>query len=371
MNICIAYPGDLSVPGGGLDRVKQFACGLQRDGHQVTIVTCTMENDRPKALEGVEIITANTAKRGIIDQPVRGIQVGLKAKKVARERNAILQVEHATFGGIMSVLGESDFVLDMHDLDYPSPQYADLPLSNLAKKVVYKLERRAVDNARLIIVVSTPMKEILTDWGYPEERISVIPNGFRPEPLNEYLNATEVDGRVGFIGTIHPKLNFDTFLEIASRSQVESLEIIGGGNRASQLRNKIASSEIDAINMSGRMNHEDAFSLLASCQVVIYPLKASLHTKMLTSRKIFDYAYLGKAMVLDDVSESDIWARFKSRDAAVFSTPERPEQFADAVCNLIMDPDRRETVSSNAKQLANDYIWSERVDELLSIYRQI
>lgn len=372
MEICIAHGGDLSQPSGGTDRIVTFAEGLQNNGFDVTVIAPRPTNSFPPELSDVEVTTVPVKVRGIASQPIRAAFVARKARQIVRDRRAYLQLEHSTLAGVASLLGNSEFILDMHDLAFPSPQYRNLPFSKPIQRTIYRLEKRGAEKSAHVIVVSSPIKRVLMEeWGIPEQQISVIPNGFPEEKLKGFLGIEEVNGRVGFIGTLHSKLDLHTFIEIAQLPQVESVNVIGDGEAREKLEHLAKNEDIGNLNLTGRLPHSDAYELLASCEVVVYPLYSSLHTKMLVSRKIFDYAALGKAMVLDDVSESTVWHRFKSNNAALFADPEDRNDFVDTVRRLIQNDELREEISKNAKEISADYTWEERTKELIGLYEEL
>ena len=91
---------------------------------------------------------------------------------------------------------------------------------------------------------------------------------------------------------------------------------------------------------------------------------------MLTSVKLFDYAALGKAMVLDDVSDSEIWKEFKEKKAALFSDPSNPDKFVECVQILLEDKKLRKEISLNAKKLVKNYTWEKMSEKLVELYKE-
>lgn len=367
MNICIAHAGDLSRPNGATDRLSAFTEGLRDAGHQVYVVSTSPSGDLPREIQSAQVYTVSSTKTGLTDQPVRGAKVAYKAKKISEQKDAFLQIEFATLAGISSLLGNRGYLLDMLDLTYPSPQYDSFMLSKTMKQLIYRLEKRGVRDAEHILTVSSPLYDVMRDWGRSERSLSMVPNGFSKESLKPYLNTEEVQGRVGFIGSIHAKLDFEKFVQIAEQECVESVQVIGKGPYWSDLKNLVERRGAN-VNLTGYLNDDEAYSLLSSCQVVIYPLHQSKHTEMLSSRKIFDYAGLGKAMVIDDVSDGNIWQNFKNSSAGVFVSSPDSDEFISSICNLIDDDQSREELGRNALQLADEYTWDKRVAELCSFY---
>jgi len=368
-NICIVHAGDLSVPSGGTDRVVHIATGLTDLGIDVSLVVPEPDGRVPANLKRIDM---HPIRRPTIDSKLLlAAKLTRRAKRIANRQDAVLQIEHSSLAGVAALLGCSGFVLDMHDLVFPSPRFEEFPLvPAVARMGVKTLEKLAVTSASHIFVVSSPIKEVLhQEWGITDSKVSVVPNGFSPDEVDQYADTDTVEGRVGFIGTLHPKLNIDAFVEMAKRSEVDSVVVIGDGMLYDELEESVKQGGVtDKVMMTGQLPGEEAYELLATSEVFVYPVKASEHTRMLSGVKIYDYAALERPMVLDDVSESDVWACFESEDAAVFADPDDVSDFVDKICELLDDESRRDEIAANARALVHEYEWNNQVEKIGSKY---
>ena len=370
--ICIAHGGDVSEPSGGTNRVIAFATALRDAGFDVHLVVPSPKREFPEDLRDIKIHIVPIKARSIRDQIFRALLVSLKAKKIAKNNNAILQIEHSTLAGFATLVGCSNFVLDMHDLSFISPLW-NSPLSKITRRFIYNMEKRAVSKASKIVVVSHPMKEILiNEWNVPEKKIEVIPNGYFEEKFKKFnFDIEEVEGMISFLGTLHPKLDLDKIIKLAKSIESSKIYVIGDGSVRNELERKVRENNLENVIITGRLPDREAFSLVAKSQVVIYPLKMSLHTKVLTSVKIFDYAALGKAMVLDDVSGSDIWKEYKEKKAAMFSNPDDPREFVNCVQTLLENESLRKEMGLKAKNIAQKYTWERLGKQLVNLYEKV
>ena len=116
VSICIAHGGDISIPSGPTNRVIAFIKGLKKCGFDVQLVIPKPKYLLPEDLKNVKTYTIAFKERGIINQIARATAISLKAKKIAKKTNAILQIEHSTLAGYANLIGCSNYVLDMHDL---------------------------------------------------------------------------------------------------------------------------------------------------------------------------------------------------------------------------------------------------------------
>lgn len=366
--LCIVHETDITEPSGGTDRVVNFAGGLTERGVDVSLVVPDPNNQPPQALDEVNIVSVSPSRLQL--KSLFAAKLVRKGKRLAADRDARFQIEHSSLAGVAAGLGCSGYVLDMHDLVFPSPRFGSLPvISNAAKQV----ERLGVSRASHTVVVSTPMQDVLYEiWNVPASDVYVIPNGYTPSEVEGFAEKNTVEGHVGFIGTLHPKLDYETFVELAKRPEVESVLVIGDGKvyddlKAAAERNGVA----DSITLTGRIPGDEAYERLASAEVFVYPIDESEHTRMLSSVKIFDYAALERPMVLDDVSESDVWKRFKVEDAASFADPHERRDFVDKVCQLLDDENRKEELTRNAREIVEEYRWEHQVDRIGEVHETL
>ena len=375
--ICIALNNDyLSVPGGAQERIIAIVNGLRKKGFDVSLVTPAPKAKLPNDLHGVDIQTVPiTLEESLVCRMYRTVLLAHKARKIQKHTGAILQFEHSLFGGYAAATGSSGFVLDMHDIGFDSAIFENVPSHKKFQRILYHLEKMAVKRALKIIVVSNPMKDfIISEWNVPEEKIVVIPNGYFESKLRMFQNIEEEDGVVSFIGTLHPKLDIDKFIVVGKllKNMGGALYIIGDGPLRNLLEQKIKQNNlINNVVLTGHLPDREAYTLLAKSQVAIFPLKIckSVNTKAMSPVKVFDYAALGKAMVLDDISE--MCKIFKENNAALVSDPSDHEKFIENVRILLDDEKLRKKISSSAKKLVKDFTWEKQGDKLARMYEDL
>jgi len=372
--ICIAFSSDLSLQGGAQARVRAMVTGLRKNGFDVSLVIPTPKMKLPNELHEINIHTVPIAqKRSLISRIYTTALIVHKAKKVKKHTGAILQFEHYILLGIYATLtGSSGFVLDMHDLGFDSEFSKNLPLHKQSQKVLYHFEKLVAKRAHKIIVVSNSMKDFIAkEWNIPEKKIFVIPNGYFESKLKVVHNIEGGDGVVSFIGTLHPKLDIDKFIGVGKllKSLNGFLYIIGDGPLRNLIDQTIKQNNLmENIILTGQISDIEAYNILAKSQVTIFPLKTSrsVNTKSMSPVKIFDYGGLGKAMVLDDISE--VCKIFKKNDAALVSDPENHDEFIENVRILLEDKKLREELGRNAKELVKDFTWEKQAEKLVEIY---
>ena len=361
MNIVIAHAADVSKPSGGTERVSAFASGLQAAGHDVTLVVPKPADSLPDRLSDVRTSTVPVEGAGVLSQPVRGGAIVRRAKRVADERDGVLQIEHSPLAGLGATLGCRNFVLDMHDFAFPSPVYGDLPMGWVAQRFVKFMEGRGVRNAVEIVVVSNLMRQLVLDtWDVEAERITTIPNGYFSSVRESYADTPTVEGRVVFLGSLHPKLSVEPFARISRLPDVSELVVIGDGPKRSALE----SLDSDALRLTGFLPDAEAYELVASAAVAINPQRVSPLQRASSPVKLYYYGALGAPMVLTEGPDavSDLAAR-----GAAISVPEGGD-FAGAVGRVLADDELRAEMREASHASAEAFTWETRVDSLLEVY---
>lgn len=365
MNICIAHGGDVSQPSGGTDRVTAMAAGLEARGFEVTLVIPEPAGVLPDRLDDVEVVSMSSALPGSGTSAVRAARIAGEARSIAEREDAVLQLEHSSLAGIGTLRGCRGYVLDMHDLAYPRFDHVETPLAPVFRRGVAWIERRGVDRAEELIVVSEYLRDLLKRrWAVSSDRITVVPNGFFPERLEPYRDLETVTGRVVFLGTLHPKVDVEVLRSIATLSGVSELVIVGDGARREEVK-RLANGQ-SAVRVTGRLPDEEAFDLLGRAAVAVNPQASSELQRSSSPVKLYYYAALGRPMVV--TPGPSLVADLVENDAAVAART--ASAFVDAVAHLLESPEDRRRLSENASALASGYTWDERLDEVASFYRQ-
>jgi glycosyltransferase involved in cell wall biosynthesis len=86
--------------------------------------------------------------------------------------------------------------------------------------------------------------------------------------------------------------------------------------------------------------------------------------------KVFEYMAMGLPVIMSDFPQ---WrALLDGIDCVVFVDPSRPEQIADAMRQLLADPERRARMGEVARQAVLDrFVWEKQLDNLVDAYRRV
>jgi len=367
--VCIVHGSDLSVPNGASDRVIAFASGLLDADYDVHLVVPKPEGTLPDDVDRVSVYTIHSMEKGITNQILRATELSLKAKRVVKQTGALLQIEHSTLAGFASIMGCSDFILDMHDLCYTDPLYLNLPFSRYVQRGVYNIEERAVRNASGIIVVSEPMKKFVSStWNIPEERIEVIPSGFFASKVGNNTPVSPVDPNViSRIGSLFVHLDIDAIVALAQSLEATGVNIhlVGGGVVEGELKSQIKRHNLNNVIVRGWVPHSEAIRMMRQSLLTFESIKDTMTTRLASPIKILNYAALGKPIALSDVS--DLGEIFKRENAALVSDPSDIDQFVENVHLLLDNEQLRNQVGNNAIHLVHEYSWERQGEKLVKL----
>lgn len=366
MRICIAHGGDLGEPSGGTDRVSAIAAGLSKRGADVTLVVPEPSAPLPERLANVDVHKIDTRVLGRANVVTRAVQVSRRAKQIAAKKDATLQFEHSVLAGIGAIQTNWGFVLDMHDLAYSRFDHVEGSLNTLLKTPTAKIERYAAKNAIHTVVVSEFMRDLLINrWDIPKSKVSVVPNGYFPERIKGLPNMPAIEGRVAFLGTLHPKVDVETLAAIARLEDVSELYVIGDGAQRDHLEE--LSESLPKLTVTGRLPDEEAFNIVARSAVVINPQVRSELQRSSSPVKLFYYMALGKPMVV--TGGPPVAEKLADEEAALVVNSR--EKFIEALQRVLSDDSFASELGRNAIEMAKEFRWSQRIERIEAIHRKI
>jgi polysaccharide biosynthesis protein PslH len=118
----------------------------------------------------------------------------------------------------------------------------------------------------------------------------------------------------------------------------------------------------DAVEFTGFV--DDLRAPVHAAQVYVVPLRAGSGTRL----KLLEAMAMGKAIVSTRIGAEGLGLV----DGEHALLADRPEEFADAVCGLLQDPLRRQTLGAAARTLAErQFGWNAIGRRLLGIYDEV
>lgn len=223
-------------------------------------------------------------------------------------------------------------------------------------------ERRLTPTMALNAAVSPDDARILTEIA-PGVRVSVVPNGVDTGYFSPI--AADADHSIVFVGGYSWYPNRDAMAYFAAevlprirrRGEVACRWV---GRASAQIAETYASRH--GVHLTGYVDDVRPYIASAACYVV--PLRVGGGTRL----KVLDAWAMGKAIVSTSVGCEGLDAR----DGENILIRDDPEAFAEAVTEVLGDPELRQRLERNARQTAVEtYEWERIGERMLEAYGAI
>lgn len=166
-------------------------------------------------------------------------------------------------------------------------------------------EKTAWNSANYVLPVTRVLAGYINDYGIPDERIAVIPNGINkthfaaaPEPdiakANLNLQGKLVLGFTGFVRDWHGVNRVIDWMATPDAPKNSHLLIVGDGPIRSELENQAKSLGLaNSVTFTGVVHRDAVPALVAAFDVALQPAVTSYASPL----KMMEYLILGKAIV--------------------------------------------------------------------------
>jgi len=282
----------------------------------------------------------------------------------------LVQIEQPWAGGLLIPflikISRKPFIVDAHDA------FQSLKTKRvwLRKILEVFLERVAYRYANIILTVSEKEKMFLIEYGVPEHKIAVIPNGvdtevFTPKSKESNIRKDFPEGfKVLFVGNMEYWPNQEASklieLQIAPKILARINEVIffmvGRGSA------ELGLSSSSNILFTGRV--DDVRNYLNSSDVAIAPLLNGSGTRL----KILEYFSCALPVVSTTVGVEGL----DVKDGVNVLIEDNMDEFTNKVIELLKDRALRERLGKAARELVvSKYDWREIGKRLNNIYCKI
>lgn len=367
-NIILVADVDFSRNTGDVARIMAVLPEIKKYGCNISVLAPKpSKNETMINLEGVKTAYIyNDFRYGTVSGLIKRTLALFKKAKELRNGETIFLIETSPLGGKLSLLGLSDYILDVHGIFYDELNYINLPKyipRKIYKTFMYIIEKKALEKASKVIVVSDTMADFISnEWNISEDKIAVVPNGYFSTQINEIeeTRVIETEGMIVFVGTLYKWGNIEKILRVAHilRNENFMFYIIGGCDDKKylqELQELAFKLKLNNINFTGSLPLRNAYEMIAKSQISIFPFFESISTEVACPIKLLEYMAFGKAMVIDEIS--DISKLLKENNAALVCNPSNDNEFAENIRVLMNNPQLRKRIGENAKLLSKDYSW--------------
>jgi glycosyltransferase involved in cell wall biosynthesis len=236
-------------------------------------------------------------------------------------------------------------------------------------------ERVICNLATKVIVVSTPLREIMIAQGVKPEKLEVIANGVRKELFKSApapwelkkslgLEKKTVIGFVGWFRKWHGlEMLVDAFHNAGLVERDAALLLIGDGPAMEDLRSAVERYGLkNVVVFSGPLPHDKVPGYLDLVDIAVQPAANEYCCPM----KILEYMALGKAIVAP--RQDNILDVLKS-DEAVFFEPNQVGDLGKAMNQLVADSDLRRSLGRACVMALEkrSYSWASNARRVLDV----
>jgi len=228
-------------------------------------------------------------------------------------------------------------------------------------------------NSNAIIVVSESLKDYFVEnLNCNNKNFFTIPNAgifrgivrpFRPMPCN-----------IVYAGIIEPwervNLVIESMSYVVKVNRKAKLLIAGAGSLKNDLVKLVKRLKLsDCVSFVGLIPYDKISNFLVQGDVAVLPSTKDVVRKVACPIKLFDYLAAGLPVVTVD---GLWWSNFvKIHDVGV-AVKDEPKSFADAINDLLSNPDKIDAMGKNAVNLIQyQYNWRNMAKKLLKVYEKI
>ncbi|MFH1414971.1 MAG: glycosyltransferase family 4 protein [Elusimicrobiota bacterium] len=192
------------------------------------------------------------------------------------------------------------------EVNYTSFTHLYRKRSKILAPVANRLDRKILEKADGIVVVSGYLKDHLIRLGIRPEKIIILANAADPEKFSNAISGMRIRDKyslgnakvIGFIGGFYPWHGLDMLLKCFSyiRKEVEEtkLLLIGDGLMRAELEKMALDSGIqEDVIFTGKVDHEELPGHIAAFDVAVMPDSNEYGSPM----KIYEYMAMAKPVV--------------------------------------------------------------------------
>jgi glycosyltransferase involved in cell wall biosynthesis len=228
-------------------------------------------------------------------------------------------------------------------------------------------ERLICNRATYVIVVSSPLRQIMIQSGVRPEKLVVMPNGIDPAHFARSAGSAELRRRlglenctvIGFVGWFRSWHGLDFLLEAFRDAglarKATRLLLIGDGPAMPALREFVAGNHLDtSVVFTGPLPHPEIPPYVDLIDIAVQPAANEYCCPM----KILEYMAMEKPIVAP--RQENIEELLRDGEEALFFTPRDSRSLAAALDRLATDPLLRQQMGRHAYQAiyTRELLWS-------------
>ena len=253
-----------------------------------------------------------------------------------------------------------------------------LPRRNRKKFVMH------CNKCRMIVCLTTPMRNELVKWGVPKDKIIVEGDAvdllqFDKEKEGEPLELSKnADGRpiIGYVGALASmglQKGVGEILNAIHLLKRENIkvhsEIVGGPDGwVSEYKKMAKHLGLDGTDVTfrGHIPSNEVPRAMKECDLLIYPAPINKHTYFMrdtSPMKIFEYMSTGKPMICADTPPiRDVL----DESVTLFYEPGNVDDLSTKIVFAMENAEEMHAMAWRAKERVKEYTWDKRMERIIS-----
>ncbi|MCA9933488.1 MAG: glycosyltransferase family 4 protein [Ardenticatenaceae bacterium] len=390
LRILMIAPTSFFSDYGGHIRILEETRNLQALGHQVTIVTYYKGDDLP----GLDIrrtaplpwhtdYEVGSSRHKIAFDSYLAAQSFVEALRVCPDVIHGHMHEGALIGGVLSRLLRVPLVFDFQgSLTGEMVDHKFLDPNGKVYPWVHRLERTITRLPQAILTSSVQARELLqNEFRVPVARIHPLPDcadtvrfdpqKFSPEAQQTLRRRLQIplDRQiVVYLGLLTDYQGIPHLLEAGMRlvqaGENVHLLVMGYPNVQHYQHMALQLGLGTHITFTGKVEYRDAPLYLSLGDVAVAPKMSATEG----SGKVLNYMAMAQPVVAYDTAVH----REYLVDLGVYASPGDVAGFAQAIANLLHDPNRRAVLGQNLRERAiHHYSWANAAAKIIEIYKML
>lgn len=349
-------------------RLQQQANNLSSAGAKVDVI-CFRSDHRDKRMDNditIYGVTKPMPKETILKYAWSTLKFALvsflKLQELAFRKKYDLIVVHTLpelliFIAVLQKIRGTKLLLDVRDT---SVELFDSKWGQGNKKILKKFIKvsanLACSYADKIITASPGFKEKLIERNVSKDKISIIYNSadtliFKFDNDREFNKITS-EAKLIYHGTIAERFGIDVAIQslalLQKKIPASELRIFGFYDEYYKEKLKKLISELNLekfVFLNGRESLDNIAKLIKMSDIGIVPYRSDEFMQLALSTKMFEYVASGIPVVAARLRPAEYV--FKD-NCVLYSTPDEPQEFADNIERLCLNPDLRKSIVKNA-----------------------
>lgn len=381
----ILFYQNLHSGGTALVHVYEVARNLSRLGHSITF----LDDTNPVwecELDFSKTSTKPKQRFGLLFKLPGGLGAfwrGLRFLMQNRGKTDVIYMRHGRrdIGYLLAKLFRIPLVKEVNGIAIDERKISQR-MNRITIYIVDRIERFMLPRADRFIVVTERLKQTLqTDYGVPEGKIVVIPNGantelFKPMPPDRAkaeLNLNSSYDYVCFVGSLWPVQGVDNLIRSAPLVLEELPDtkflIVGDGQLKAELINLAENIGIlDKFIFTGMVPYKQAPLYISASAVCVVPATNDERNQRSgrASLKLFEYLACGKPVVVGDVEgDRDVTLEAK---AGYVVRAEDSAQLSGAIIKLLKDKELGNKLGGNGRRVTLErYSWESVAERVAQV----